>query len=187
MALTIALVQFEPTAGNIELNLEKHLNAIQLAAEQGCDMVVFPELSLTGYEPEMADKLSHTDIEPIKRQLGNAASESGLLVISGMPLVNKTDKPFIGALIAKPSGEVTTYKKQYLHPGEERHFSVGKEGLVLDCGDNKIGLAVCADFCHAEHQQQAVALGAEFYVMSALISHQGYGQMQRSLQHSKHL
>lgn len=56
--MRIAIVQLEPFKGNIEKNIETHLAWIKQAIDKCTDLIVFPELSLTGYEPELAKTLA---------------------------------------------------------------------------------------------------------------------------------
>jgi len=61
-----------------------------------------------------------------------------------------------------------------LHPGEEVAFVAGQGGAALEWGDERIALAVCADFSHASHPRQAAEAGANVYAAGVLISEGGY-------------
>ena len=56
--MKIALVQARPVKGDIEANIAAHKRLIGLAVLNGADMIIFPELSITGYEPELANELA---------------------------------------------------------------------------------------------------------------------------------
>ena len=56
--MKLIAAQISATPGDVEKNLAQHIDAIHAAASQGADAVVFPELSLTGYEPELAGGLA---------------------------------------------------------------------------------------------------------------------------------
>lgn len=179
-----ALVQYQAIKGRIDLNLKMHLEHVALAAENGADIVVFPELSLTGYEPELASDLAITidnEADPVKL-LSEAAQEQGVIVISGCPLQSDETRPYIGALISYPSGESNHYRKQYLHPGESDYFIAGNERYVIRCKGQQIALAICADFCSPDHAADAKAAGADAYLCSVLISENGFAVDSQLLQ-----
>ena len=117
--IIFSLVQYPSIKGDIKSNLNNHVKHIKLSAESGADIVIFPELSLTGYELELASKLAIDDTSSIITDLSNAAIDNNVVIISGIPLINGTDKPYIGALVSFPSGQTDFYRKQYLHPGED--------------------------------------------------------------------
>ena len=61
-----------------------------------------------------------------------------------------------------------------MHEGEAQFCSSGSSDYVFNVKEQQIALAICADFTHAEHAQRAKALGADLYLVSALISDNGY-------------
>ena len=56
--MKIAVAQTRPVKGDIKANIEHHKKMINLAISHGADMIIFPELSITGYEPELAKELA---------------------------------------------------------------------------------------------------------------------------------
>lgn len=56
--MRISAIQMQSDTGNIESNIEKHLKLIEAAVEQDSDIIFFPELSLTGYEPSLSESLA---------------------------------------------------------------------------------------------------------------------------------
>ncbi|GGK71838.1 carbon-nitrogen hydrolase family protein [Amphritea balenae] len=178
----IALVQYQAVKGRIDHNLKKHLEHVALAAESGADVVVFPELSLTGYEPELASDLAiKIDADPVML-LSEAAKKKGVIVISGCPLKSDETRPYIGALISYPSGKTDLYRKQHLHPGESDHFITGTENYDISHKGQQIALAICADFCDRDHAAKAKAAGADAYLCSVLISENGFAVDSQLLQ-----
>jgi predicted amidohydrolase len=77
-------------------------------------------------------------------------------------------------LVLGADGSLAVYTKQHLHPGEEVAFVAGQGGVALEWGDDRIALAVCADFSHASHPRQAAQAGATVYAAGVLISEGGY-------------
>lgn len=173
--LTISLVQTPVTKGDLPANLSRHLEMIAISAQKGADLVVFPELSLTGYELEMAEELAMTTQSDVFTRLSDSAVEHNAAVIAGFPLkTSATLKPTIAAVICLPNGKVEFYSKQYLHQGEEIYCSAGNKDYLLEIAGHRIALAICADFSAPEHSQAAHQLGATLYLVSALISQQGF-------------
>ena len=172
--ITIGLAQLPVAKGAVAENLETHLAYIDRAAKQGADVVVFPELSLTGYEPELLERLALPKTSGVFSTLGKAAARHNIVVIVGCPLVNPGHKPYIGAVIGFPSGECEFYAKQHLHDGEDAYCSAGNESYLFSVNDARIALAVCADFAHPAHSDAAAAQHVDLYIASALISEAGY-------------
>lgn len=138
------------------------------------NVVVFPELSLTGYTPERAAQLAIDVNDPIIARLSRIAQQHNVIMISGCPLKNGELMPFIGAIISFPSGSTDFYRKQHLHGGGEDHFSSGDVGYTFTLKNLKIALAICADFSCSAHVMQAKEDNADVYLASVLISDGGF-------------
>lgn len=175
MASVLVAAQCAVRAGDLEANLATHKVFMQHAAESGARLLVFPELSLTGYEPTLARDLAQTPESALFDPLRRLAREAGMTTVVGVPLrVPGRDKPQIAACILQADGALAFYTKQYLHGGEERFFSPGQGGELLPVGDQLVALSVCADFSHADHPARAAAGGARVYATSVLIGEGGY-------------
>ncbi|PNG32028.1 carbon-nitrogen hydrolase [Pseudomonas protegens] len=173
--LTLAAAQSVSIAGDLSANLARHQHLMGLAAQEGVQLLVFPELSLTGYEPQLVAELALLPDSPRLQPLRNLARELKLTTVVGMPIRLSVDGPvLIGALVLGADGSLAVYSKQHLHPGEERFFAPGSGGAPLQLGNEVLALAVCADFCHASHVQAAVDAGAGIYAAGVLISEGGY-------------
>ncbi|MGA9700826.1 carbon-nitrogen hydrolase family protein [Pseudomonas sp.] len=174
-ALTLAAAQTLSIAGDVPANIQRHLAFMRVAAEHGVQLLVFPELSLTGYEPSLADELAIAPEDASLTPLRDMARELRLTVIVGMPIrLAPHAGVLIGALILGADGSLGVYSKQHLHPGEAVAFTVGQGGAALELADERIALAVCADFSHAGHPRQAAEAGASVYAVGALVSDGGY-------------
>lgn len=172
---TLAAAQSVSIAGDLSANLARHQYLMGLAAQQGVQLLVFPELSLTGYEPQLAAELALAPDSPQLQPLRDLARELKLTTVVGMPIRLFVDGPvLIGALVLGADGSLAVYSKQHLHPGEESAFAPGSGGAPLRLGEENLALAVCADFCHASHVQAAVDAGAGIYAAGVLISEGGY-------------
>jgi predicted amidohydrolase len=171
--LVLAAAQTRSVKGAVEANAQRHLDCVLAAAAQGVDLLVFPELSLTGYEPELAAELVLAPDDERLRGLRAASQVHGLTVIVGAPIASDEGRPHLGALILEPGG-ARVYAKQHLHPGEERFFVPGPRMCVVDVKGLRIGVAICADTARASHPQEAAASGAAAYVAGVLITESGY-------------
>lgn len=173
--LTIAAAQSISIAGDLAANIQRHLCLIEVAAEQGVELLVFPELSLTGYENEVAAALAIDPQDAILQPLRDQARMLGVTTVVGMPVrVPQRDQVWIGALVLGADGSLGVYSKQHLHTGEDRFFAPGVGGAPLNMGDDTVALAVCADFNHASHAAAAADQGASLYAAGVLISEKGY-------------
>jgi predicted amidohydrolase len=180
-AFIIAAAQVCSIKGDIKANVKAHVAMAKLAAERGATLVVFPELSLTGYEPALAAILATKPSDPRLAPLARCSQRHGITIIVGAPVLRARGKPFIGAWIFS-SEQTSLYRKHHLHPGEERFFSEGKAGSrIISVGGVRIGTAICADTNHASHAQTAAQRGARLYAAGVLISASGYAADARNL------
>ncbi|UVM63538.1 carbon-nitrogen hydrolase family protein [Pseudomonas sp. P9_35] len=174
-APAFAAAQSISIAGDVRANLLRHQHFMQAAAEQGVQLLVFPELSLTGYERGLAADLAILPEDAVLQPLRDLAQELGLTAVVGMPIRLSADAPvLIGALVLGADGSLGVYSKQHLHPGEEVAFAPGHGGSMLTMGQDRIALAVCADFSHASHAAAAAGQGATLYAAGVLITEGGY-------------
>lgn len=181
--IRIALAQHKAIKGNIKENLNRHKKFCSEAARLGADIITFPELSLTGYEPSLLEGLA-IDMSSIHvHELSQFSVSHGMAVIAGCPIKSGQSKPYIGAIICHPNGEVDFYSKQYLHQGESEYCVAGSENYFFNVNQNKIALAVCADFTESRHQSDALTEKAAIYLVSALISKGGFPQNSTLLSH----
>lgn len=159
---------------DFQSNLIQHCKFIEAAGREGVELLVLPELSLTGYHQEQGESraidLSDRRLDPLRE----ASTRTKVTVIAGFP-IRVNDKLFIASAIFTPDKQVKSYYKQYLHPGEERFYDAGSDGpAYLD--EMAVALAICADTSHPEHTMAASALGATVYAASSLITPGGYAQ-----------
>lgn len=169
---TIAAAQSFSVAGDLAANIARHLRFMAVAAEQGVELLVFPELSLTGYEGQMAADMAIDPQDSVLQPLRDCARELGLIAVVGMP--KGSSKVLIGALTLGRDGSLEVYSKQHLHSGEELFYAPGLGGSTLRMGKDTVALAVCADFSHASHAAAAAVAGADLYAAGVLIGEKGY-------------
>jgi predicted amidohydrolase len=175
--LTVAAAQTLVCPGDVQANVRQHLQFVEAAAAEGVQLLVFPELSLLGYEP---DALSGHVLAPDAPQLvplRDAAARHGMVLVVGaaVPADAGQDLPGIGALVLHPDGRTEVYRKHFLHAGEAQFASAGAAPAhVLNVASQPVGLAVCADITHAAHALAARSAGAAIYACSMVLSANGY-------------
>ncbi|GJI96532.1 carbon-nitrogen hydrolase family protein [Duganella caerulea] len=184
MGIRIAAAQSPSIAGDIEANVRIHLRFIEAAQAQGVELLLFPELSLCGYElPLLRDCLLTPDDARLA-PLRDAAMATGMRIIAGAPLAGDSDAlPHIAAFSFLPDGTSTIYRKQYLHPGEELYARPGPMGAhCQELGGQRYAQAICADATHSQHAADAATDGASIYLAGVLISETGYANDAAKLQ-----
>ncbi len=112
MILTSA--QTNPKRFDIQANLDEHYRLIELASENGADLILFPEMSITGYEREKAKELAFNQDDPRLNKLRELSVENKIIVIAGAPILIENNL-YIGAFVIKPDNTVSIYTKQFLH------------------------------------------------------------------------
>src|SRR5262245_8674427 len=110
---SIAVAQTCPVKGDVPANVEEHLRLARVAASEGAQVVLFPELSLTGYELGLADALAFTEDDPRLAPLLDAAATHATTLIVGAP-VRIGSWLHIGAFLLFPDGKNAIYTKHHL-------------------------------------------------------------------------
>jgi predicted amidohydrolase len=166
----MAAAQVPSVRGDMQQNLATHLAAVTAAARHEIDVLVFPELSLIGYEPDLAANLAMTAADSRLAPLIALAKARALTAIVGAPLQNATGKPALGSIIISPGGAVSTYHKMHLGAPERDYFSPGREPLTIPISGHIVGLAIYADSSQASHPQTCADLGADIYAASVFLN-----------------
>ncbi len=170
--MKICIAQTKPVKGDILKNIENHKKLIKLSIENKADIIIFPELSLTGYEPELSRKLATTKDDNRFDVFQKISDSNQIIIGAGLPTINKNGV-CISMVIFQPHKPRTTYSKKYLHPGEEKYFVAGDNLLPIKFRDNKIGLAICYETSIYEHTEGVFKNGSNIYIASVLNSVDG--------------
>jgi predicted amidohydrolase len=170
--MRIAIVQIEAIKGNIEKNLENHIKWIKEAIQNKADLVVFPELSLTGYEPDLAKSLATNQDDTRLDKMQSLSDRNGITIGVGLPTKDESDT-FVSMIIFQPHKERITYSKQYLYPPEEPIFKAGKKPLVLNFETEVVSPAICYETSNKAHCEFAKRNNATIYIASVLSSING--------------
>lgn len=183
IATTIAAAQSISRPGDIEANVQEHLRFITAAHAAGVQMLVFPELSLSGYElPLMQRCLLHPE-HPALAPIRTLAQQTGMQVTVGAPVANGDALPAIGAITLRPDGSAVVYRKHHVHSSETRFASPGAQvRSVISLGLETVGQAICADIGQATHAALAAQAGATLYLAGVLVSEAGYAKDSAALQ-----
>jgi NAD+ synthase (glutamine-hydrolysing) len=145
--MRLALCQMNATVGDIAGNSERIRSGLLAAREAGAELVLFPELSITGYPPE--DLLLREDFladaGSALREL--AADARGIVAVVGFP--ERAEDVHNAAAVLADGAVQSIYRKVYLPNygvfDEQRYFQAGSAGAVFDLGEQRIGLTVCED------------------------------------------
>ena len=183
--LTLALAQLNLTVGAIEANTQAMLAAATEAEQQGAELVLFPELAITGYPPE--DLLFRDDlylrVDAALEQLAAASGNTALVV--GHPwresgkLYNTASFFYQGKLQGR-------YFKQLLPNygvfDEKRYFSAGEQSCVVEFKGHKLGLLICEDVWEVGPAAASKAAGAELLLsLNASPYHRGKAWIRKDL------
>ncbi len=162
--LRIAIAQYNFKVGDVAGNVSKVIEAAQRARDElRADLVLFPELTLTGYPPE--DLLLRPGLQRYVREgLTRLKQVTGIAMVVGYPDVAGGYQFNSAGLIQE--GEIrAVYHKQQLPNysvfDEKRYFAAGDQACVFECKGVRIGLTVCEDMWHPGAMAQAAASGAQ--------------------------
>ncbi|GKW49640.1 NAD+ synthase [Halomonas pacifica] len=167
--LTLVMAQLDPLVGDIPGNTARAIEAVREARiEHGADIVVLPELCLTGYPPE--DLLLRPSMESRLREARARMAEkvaSGVLVIVGYPGIREGKRHNLAGLLY--NGEwLDEYAKQSLPNyqvfDEQRYFEAGQEPLVIDHLGVRLGILICEDLWAETPVLQARDAGADILI-----------------------
>ena len=170
--MKICIAQTTPIKGDIQKNIENHKKLIELSIKNNADLIIFPELSLTGYEPELAELLASTKDDKKLDEFQKISNTNQIIIGVGLPTKNKNGI-CISMVIFQPNKPRETYSKKHLHPGEEKYFVSGENLPPIKFKNHTIGLAICYETSISEHSEKAFKNGANIYIASVLNSING--------------
>jgi predicted amidohydrolase len=169
--MKICVAQTRPITGDIASNIDNHKRLIDLAVSSGADTVIFPELSITGYEPELVKELA---ANPNDSRFDDFQRISDRQVIIGVGVPTKSDAGVcISLVLFQPHKARQVYSKKYLHSDEEPFFASGQSSITLLGDATNIALAICYELSVPEHAEKASKSGARVYIASAAKSASG--------------
>ncbi|HEV3375730.1 MAG TPA: NAD+ synthase [Thermoleophilaceae bacterium] len=177
--LRVALAQIDPTVGDIRGNARKIAEHTSAARERGAALVVFPELTISGYPPE--DLLLKTSfLDHVGAALEELAAQTrGIAALVGFP--ERADDVYNAAAVLADGEVAAVYRKMYLPNygvfDEQRYFQSGSEAGIFELNGIPIGVSICEDIWEPGPPAMTEALaGAQVIVnLSASPYRAGYG------------
>lgn len=172
MKLTIGMAQINTRLGDVEANLEKHLDLVQEARAGGADLLVFPELSLTGYVlQDLATTVARhpTPEDPVFSRLLAASQDLDMVV--GFVDEDRRHRFFIASAYLSQGEVVHVHHKVYLPTyglfDEGRFFAWGDQVRAFDTRFGRLGILICEDFWHASPPYLLWLDGADLFLFSS--------------------
>jgi predicted amidohydrolase len=154
MKITLALAQINTRLGDVQSNLEKHLEIIQEARAQKADLLVFPELSLTGYVlQDLVTTVARrpTADDPVFKRLLDASRDLDLVV--GFVDEDRRHRLYIAGAYLSGGSVVHVHHKVYMPTyglfDEGRFFAWGDAVRAFETRFGRMGILICEDFWHA--------------------------------------
>ncbi len=166
-AIKIDIAQINPIVGDLDGNAQKIIKLTKEAHIQGCDLLVFPELSLIGYPPEdlLLRKGFIQQVED-KIILIRRTTPEGIAIIFGAP--SKQDGILYNGAYLIQNSQLRVYHKQNLPNcgvfDEKRYFESGHEAFIFECQGKRIGLVICADAWTPEIISTTANQGAQIII-----------------------
>lgn len=172
MQLNLALAQIATKLGDVRSNLEKHLDYINQAKAQKADLIVFPELSLTGYVlQDLVATVAHrpADDDPVFKPLLKASRDLDIVV--GFVDEDARHRFYISCAYLSGGQVLHVHHKVYLPTyalfDEGRFFSRGDAIRAFDTRFGRVGMLICEDFWHASPPYLLWMDGADLLLFSS--------------------
>jgi predicted amidohydrolase len=181
MKVNIALAQIDTHLGDVNANLEKHLELVNRAGSSGVELIVFPELSLTGYclqdlVPTVAHEASPDD--PVFKPLLEASQKIDIVV--GFVDSDARHRFFIAAAYLSGGRVVHIHHKAYLPTyglfDEGRFFAWGDSIRAFDTRFGRVGILICEDFWHVSPPYLLWLDGADIFLLTSASPGRGLGR-----------
>lgn len=180
--MLLAAAQTKPKRGDIDSNLLDHYRLTELAIQNGAQLIAFPEMSITGYEREHAQKLAFKKDDSRLDHLKKLAAENNIIIVAGAPIQIEAEL-FIGEFIISPDNSVSIYTKQFLHEGEDEFFQSSFDyNPMISIENKKISFAICADIDNPLHPENACKRATDIYIASIFFTPNGIPNAYRDLQ-----
>ena len=184
MRVTAALAQIYPKLADLKHNLDKHLDYIEQALARGADLIVFPELSLTGYQvqdlaPEVA--LHSQADDPIFAALLQASQNIDIAV--GFVHEDSRKRFYIASAYLSAGEILHIHHKLYLPTyamfDESRYFARGHRVRAFDTRFGRLGMLICEDFWHISPAWLLWLDGADLFIFNSSSPSRGLNQGER--------
>ena len=169
--IKLALAQISSKRESKSENLLKIEKLTLKAKQQGADLIIFPEMSLTGYVLlDQVYELAETIPGPSTQKIETLAKKTGMHIIFGMPELSENTQAtiFNTAVCVGPQGLIGKYRKMYLPTHsvfeEKRYFRPGYEAVSFQTELGNIGLTICYDVFFPEVYRLIRLMGAQLII-----------------------
>jgi NAD+ synthase (glutamine-hydrolysing) len=180
MKCSIALAQINTRLGNVDANLQKHLEWVEKASSAGAELLVFPELSLTGYVlQDLTSTVSHhpTGDDPVFGPLLEASHKLDMVV--GFVDEDARNRFYISSAYLSQGKVLHVHHKVYLPTyglfDEGRFFAWGNGVQAFDTRFGRVGMLICEDFWHASPPYLLWLDGADMLIFHSASPGRGLG------------
>lgn len=169
--MRIAAIQLNSVLGNKEQNLQKISTFVKEMASKGVDLILFPEMSVTGYNMETIKKMASSKNDETYNRVSKIAAENKVMIALG--LSDKRDEGLYNTLtVFNPSGDIENqYDKMHLFTGEpvreQDHLSFGDHLSIFNIKDFSAGLQICYDIRFPELSRSLALKGVNLLLVSA--------------------
>ncbi|MGH2568374.1 MAG: nitrilase-related carbon-nitrogen hydrolase, partial [Bacteroidota bacterium] len=165
MSFRAAIAQIDSRVGDLEHNLQHHLDSIDRARQEGAQLILFPELSLTGYT--LRDLAWETAVDVrTTGVLDKLKHQSKLISIVAGFVESGSDHGIYNAAVFLEDGEIKHVHRKIYPPTygmfeEGRYFRAGQEVRAFTSHLGRVGILICEDFWHMSLPYLLVADGAQ--------------------------
>jgi predicted amidohydrolase len=177
MTTTVALAQINPACGDLESNLKMHVAQIEQALSSKADLIVFPELSLSGYTVkdqayELARRPDCPEFAPLRELSRHIA------ICAGFVEEGEDGIPYNSAFFLDAGEVVQVHRKMYLPTHgmfeELKFFGRGHELSIFDTRFGRTGMLICRDLFHPLEVSTMAALGTELLLVPSAMPARGF-------------
>ncbi|WP_223068638.1 nitrilase-related carbon-nitrogen hydrolase [Paenibacillus caui] len=171
----LALVQFESVLMDVSANVQKGVRFVREAARQGADLIVFPELAVTGYNTDVIGDRYHELAEDLDgfsvKSFSEAARKHRINIVIPMALRQAEGSITNSAVVIDRSGAVAgTYSKIHLWEDERKYFKPGDDCSPFEMDFGKLGILICYDAGFPEAARTLALQGAKLIVTPSAFS-----------------
>ena len=164
----VAVAQIDPTLGDIDVNMERHREAIAKARAEGVDLLVFPELSLTGYRlKDSVPEVALTTQCPEFLELSDLSKD--ISIVAGFVLESSEHFFFNSSVYFEGGKAAFIHRKVYLPTygmfDEQRYFARGRRIQAFDTKHGRAAILVCEDMLHPSAVTIAALDGAGLIIV----------------------
>jgi predicted amidohydrolase len=178
--MKIGLAQIKSTTGDISRNLKHHLALLDRLAPGDADLVIFPELSLTNYDPDIAEFAALESDDPQLDPLQAFVDRTAIAVGIGLPTRTRGN-PRISTVIFRPKVPRTVVHKSYLHNDEVPYFSAEQAPATILQMGKRVAIAICYEISVDDHYASASNQGMEVLLATVAKTAGGMDQARQRL------